>query len=126
AAAGDDTAFAQQKKDALGSAVRLNIQRLQSDTIVQRWQRTRFTRDSTQRALAADSAVLARVEASSASRRARGARLAPADQQSFSRDSSARARAVPTVAPRSRLGPAPLPGTAPPPSRRTGPGLAAI
>ena len=70
AAAGDDTAFAQQKKDALGSAVRLNIQRLQSDTIVQRWQRTRFTRDSTQRALAADSAVLARVEASSASRRA--------------------------------------------------------
>src|SRR6266566_5688506 len=51
AAAGDDTAFAQQKKDALGTAVRLNIQRLQSDTVVQRWQRTRFTRDSTQRAL---------------------------------------------------------------------------
>ncbi|HYU10009.1 MAG TPA: tetratricopeptide repeat protein [Gemmatimonadales bacterium] len=93
-AAGDDTAFAQQKKDALGTAVRLNIQRLQSDTVVQRWQRTRFTRDSTQRALTADSIVLARVEASSASRRARGARLAPADQQSFSRDSSARARAV--------------------------------
>src|SRR6266542_2552459 len=58
-AAGDDTAFAQQKKDALGTAVRLNIQRLQSDTVVQRWQRTRFTRDSTQRALTADSIVLA-------------------------------------------------------------------
>jgi tetratricopeptide (TPR) repeat protein len=34
------------------------------------------------------------VQASSASRRARGARLAPADQQSFSRDSAARAKGV--------------------------------
>src|SRR6266850_4135972 len=93
-AAGNDTAFAQQKKDALGTVVRLHTRRLQSDTVVQRWQRTRFTRDSTQRALAADSSILARIQASSASRRARGARLAPADQQSFSRDSSARARVV--------------------------------
>ena len=93
-AAGDDTAFTQQRKDALGTAVRLNIQRLQSDTVVQRWQRTRFTRDSIQRGLAVDSVILARVEASSTSRRARGARLAPPDQQAFGRDSSTRARAV--------------------------------
>ena len=94
AAAGNDTAFAAQKKDALGTSVRLYIRRLQGDSAVQRWQRTRFSRDSVQRLLAVDSTVLARVEASSASRRARGARLAPADQQSFSRDSIARARAV--------------------------------
>ena len=94
AAAGSDTAFAAQKKDALAASARLNTRRLQGDPTVQRWQRTRFTRDSTQRLLTVDSIVLARVEASSASRRARGARLAPADQQSFSRDSSARAKAV--------------------------------
>jgi cytochrome c-type biogenesis protein CcmH/NrfG len=93
-AAGNDTGFAEQKKEALGTLVRLHIRRLQGDSTVQRWQRTRFSRDSTQRLLAADSAVLARIEASSASRRARGARLAPADQQSFARDSSTRARAV--------------------------------
>jgi Tfp pilus assembly protein PilF len=93
-AAGSDTDFAAQKKDALAASARLNIRRLQSDPTVQRWQRTRFTRDSLQRALSVDSTVLARIEASSASRRARGARLAPADQQSFSRDSTARAKAV--------------------------------
>ena len=92
--AGNDTAFAQQKKDALGTAARLYVGRLQSDTAAQRWQRTRYSRDSIQRLLAVDSTILARVEASSASRRARGARLAPADQQSFARDSSARAKAV--------------------------------
>lgn len=94
AAAGDDTAFAQQKKEALGTATRLHVRQLQGDAAAQKWQRTRFSRDSIQRLLAADSGVLVRIEASSASRRARGARLAPADQQSFSRDSSARARAV--------------------------------
>lgn len=94
AAAGNDTAFAVQKKEALGTAMRLHIRRLQTDSVAQRWQRTRFSRDSVQRLIAADSSVLVRVEASSASRRARGARLAPADQQAFSRDSSARARAV--------------------------------
>jgi cytochrome c-type biogenesis protein CcmH/NrfG len=94
AAAGNDTAFAEQKKEALGTAMRLHFRRLQTDSAAQRWQRTRFSRDSVQRLLAADSSVLVRVEASSASRRARGARLAPADQQAFSRDSSARARAV--------------------------------
>lgn len=93
-AAGADTEFAAQKKDALAASARLNIRRLQGDPAVQRWQRTRFTRDSLQRLLTVDSTVLSRIEASSASRRARGARLAPADQQSFSRDSSARAKAV--------------------------------
>jgi len=38
--------------------------------------------------------VLGRIDASAASRRARGARLAPADQQAFARDSSTRARGV--------------------------------
>lgn len=94
AAAGTDTAFAQQKKEALGTAARLHIRRLQSDSTVQRWQRTKFSRDSVQRLLAADSIVLARLEASAAARRARGARLAPADQQAFARDSTARSRAV--------------------------------
>ena len=93
-AAGLDTAFATQKRDALAASARLNIRRLQGDPVVQRWQRTRFTRDSLQRALTVDSIVLSRIEASSASRRARGARLAPADQQAFSRDSTARAKAV--------------------------------
>jgi len=94
AAAGNDTAFAEQKKEALGTSARLYLRQLQSDTLAQRWQRTKFSRDSLQRALAVDSSILARVEASSASRRARGARLAPADQQSFARDSSTRAKAV--------------------------------
>jgi len=92
--AGSDTAFAELKKDALGTATRLYVRQLQSDTTAQRWQRTRFSRDSLQRLLAVDSSVLVRIEASSASRKARGARLAPADQQSFARDSSARAKAV--------------------------------
>jgi tetratricopeptide (TPR) repeat protein len=93
-ASGDDTAFVDSKKEALGSAARLTLGRLQRDTAAQRWQRTRFSRDSIQRLLAADSTILARIEASSVSRRTRGARLAPADQQSFARDSTARVRAV--------------------------------
>jgi len=94
AAAGNDTAFAQQKKEALGEAARLYARRLQADPAVQKWQHTRFSRDSIQHLLTADSSVLARVQASSASRRARGARLAPADQQAFARDSAARAKSV--------------------------------
>ena len=93
-AAGNDTAFAEFKKDALGTSARLNVGQLQRDTLAQRWQRTKFSRDSLRRELAVDSSILARVEASSASRKARGARLAPADQQSFARDSSTRAKAV--------------------------------
>jgi len=92
--AGSDTAFAESKKDALGSVARLSLRRVQSDPAAQRWRRTRFSRDSIQRLLAVDSTVLARVEASAASRRARGARLAPADQQAFARDSVTRAQGV--------------------------------
>ena len=93
-AAGTDTAFAESRKEALGSVARLTMARLQRDTAVQRWQRTRFSRDSVQRLLTTDSLILSRIEASSASRRSRGARLAPADQQAFARDSTARARGV--------------------------------
>jgi cytochrome c-type biogenesis protein CcmH/NrfG len=94
AAAGKDTAFAESRKEALASVARLHTRRLQANPAAQQWQRTRFSRDSVQRLLAADSAVLVRIEASSASRRTRGARLAPADQQAFTRDSTARATAV--------------------------------
>ena len=93
-AAGHDTTFAEQRKDALGTAARLYVRQLQGDTIAQRWQRPRFSRDSVRRLLAVDSAILVRIEASSASRKARGARLAPADQQNFARDSSTRAKNV--------------------------------
>ncbi|MDP3911023.1 MAG: tetratricopeptide repeat protein [Gemmatimonadales bacterium] len=92
AAAGEDTAFADTKKEALGTVARVYARRVQNDPAAQRWQHTRFSRDSIQRLLTIDSIILARVEASSASRRARGARLAPADQQAFSRDSSTRVR----------------------------------
>ncbi|MFN2571915.1 MAG: tetratricopeptide repeat protein [Gemmatimonadales bacterium] len=94
AAAGSDTAFASQRKDALGNAAALYQRRLQGDPAAQRWQQTRLSRDSVQRLIFVDSVLLSRIDASAASRRARGARLAPADQQTFSRDSSTRARAV--------------------------------
>jgi cytochrome c-type biogenesis protein CcmH/NrfG len=92
--AGSDTAFAESKKDALGNVARLALRRVQNDPAARRWQHTRFGRDSIQRLLAIDSIVLARIEASAASRRARGARLAPADQQAFARDSGQRAQGV--------------------------------
>ena len=92
--AGSDTAFAESKKDALGTVARLSLRRVQNDPAARRWQQTRFSRDSIQRLLAIDSIVLARIEASAASRRARGARLAPADQQAFARDSGQRAQGV--------------------------------
>jgi tetratricopeptide (TPR) repeat protein len=92
--AGNDPAFAENKKDALGNVARLALRRVQSDPAAQRWQHTRFSRDSIQRLVAVDSSVLVRIDASAASRRARGARLAPADQQAFARDSGARAQGV--------------------------------
>lgn len=92
--AGTDSTFAEAKKDALGGVARLTARRVQNDPAAQRWQHTRFSRDSIQRLLLVDSLVLGRVEASSASRRARGARLAPADQQAFARDSATRAQGV--------------------------------
>ena len=92
--AGHDTAWAARRRDALATVARLYQAQAEQDPAVQNWERTRGARDSINRAVAADSGVLARVLASAASRRARGARLAPADQAAFSRDSGARAQAV--------------------------------
>jgi tetratricopeptide (TPR) repeat protein len=93
-AAAGDTAYSEARRDALLTVARISARAVQSDPAVQQWQHTRYSRDSLAPYLASDSTVLARMQASSASRRARGARLSPADQQSFSRDSAARADAV--------------------------------
>lgn len=93
-AAGDDPAFAQEKHEALGNAWRLVVRKVQGHPAAQRTGRIRAGLDSMQRGISADSTVLARLVASSQSRKARGAKLAPADQQLFARDSSARAQAV--------------------------------
>jgi tetratricopeptide (TPR) repeat protein len=89
-----DTAYSEARRDALLTVARISARGVQSDPTVQKWQHTRYSRDSLAPYLASDSTVLARMQASSASRRARGARLSPADQQSFSRDSAARADGV--------------------------------
>lgn len=93
-AAAGDTAFARERREALSNVARIYLGRAQSDPAVQQWSRLRASRDSLERAVANDSIVLARMVVSSASRRARKARLSPADQQTFSRDSTARAEAV--------------------------------
>ena len=92
--AGSDTAWAARRRDGLATLARLFQAKAEQDPAAQTWERTRGTRDSINRALAADSLVLGRVLASAASRRARGARLPPADQSAYSRDSTARAQAV--------------------------------
>jgi tetratricopeptide (TPR) repeat protein len=89
--AGTDTAYAESKRDALHTIARLAFRRSLADVAVQKWQRSRFSRDSVAPWIANDSTIMARMQQSSASRRARGARLSAADQQSFSRDSSLRA-----------------------------------
>src|SRR5437588_6929608 len=93
-AAGADTAFARDKRDALANAWHLVVRKVQGHPAAQRALRLRAGLDSTQRGIASDSTVLARLLASSQSRKARGTRLAPADQQLFTRDSTARAQAV--------------------------------
>src|SRR5437868_6922115 len=92
--AGADTGFATDKRDALANAWHLVVRRVQGHPAAQRALRLRAGLDSTQREIASDSTVLARLLASSQSRKARGTRLAPADQQLFTRDSTARAQAV--------------------------------
>src|ERR1043166_7908595 len=92
--AGTDTAFARDKRDALANAWHLVVRKVQGHPAAQRVLKLRAGLDSTQRGIASDSTVLARLLASSQSRRARGTRLAPADQQLFTRDSTARAQAV--------------------------------
>jgi len=93
-ASAGDTAYSEARRDALLTVARISVRAVQSDPAVQKWQHTRYSRDSLAPYVASDSTVLARMQASSASRRARGARLSPADQQSFSHDSAARADAV--------------------------------
>lgn len=92
-----DTAYDEARREALGQVARIHFRRAQGSAAVQAWVRTRFSRDSIDRQLGADSTVLARMETLAAGRRARGARLAPADQQTFTRDSTARAQAVATA-----------------------------
>src|SRR6266516_4302716 len=92
--AGNDTAFAKDKKDALGNAARILVGRAQSDPAAQNYARLRASVDSIDRGFETDSTALARMIASSQSRRARGRRLTPADQQTFTRDSTTRAQAV--------------------------------
>ncbi len=93
-AAGTDTAFNAAKQDALSTVARAAVRRVQTDPSAQQWQRTRYSRDSLSRAVGNDSLILARMQASAASRRARGARLSPADQRAFATDSGARGQAV--------------------------------
>src|SRR6266513_1119471 len=93
-AAGADTAFAPDKRDALANAWHLVVRRVQGHPAAQRVLRLRAGLDSMQRGITSDSTVLARLLASAQSRKARGTRLAPADQQLFARDSTARAQGV--------------------------------
>jgi tetratricopeptide (TPR) repeat protein len=93
-AAAGDTAFANQRRDALLTVARLAYRTTQADPAVQKWLRSRYSRDSIAPYIANDSSVLDRIIKSSASRKARGARLSPADQQSFGHDSTTRAEAV--------------------------------
>jgi len=92
--AGADTAFARDKRDALANAWHLVVRKVQGHPAAQRALRLRAGLDSMQRGIANDSTVLTRLVASSQSRKARGTRLAPGDQQLFTRDSTTRAQAV--------------------------------
>src|SRR5881409_808144 len=92
--AGTDTAFAKDKRDALSNVARLLVGRAQNDAAARDYARLRASVDSIDRGLESDSTILARLTASSQSRKARGRRLAPSDQQTFARDSSGRGQAV--------------------------------
>src|SRR2546426_626772 len=72
----------------------LCVRKVQGHPAAQRAARVRASLDSIQRGITNDSTVLARLVASSQSRKARDAELAPADQKLFGRDSTARAQAV--------------------------------
>jgi len=93
-AAGNDTAFAKDRKEALANAARMLVGRALNDPAAQHYGRLRASVDSIDRALENDSTTLARMVASAQSRKARARRLAPADQQTFTRDSAARTQAV--------------------------------
>jgi len=92
--AGDAAAFANDRREALTNAWHLVVRKVQGHPAAQRAARVRASLDSIQRGITKDSTVLARLVASSQSRKARDAKLAPADQKLFTRDSTARAEAV--------------------------------
>lgn len=92
--AGEDAAFANDRREALTNAWHLVVRKVQGHPAAQRAARVRASLDSIQRGITNDSTVLARLVASSQSRKARDAKLAPADQKLFTRDSTARAEAV--------------------------------
>src|SRR6266852_4850197 len=96
--AGDDAAFANDRREALTNAWHLVVRKVQGHPAAQRAARVRASLDSIQRGITNDSTVLARLVASSQSRKARDAKLAPADQKLFTRDSTARLDAATTLA----------------------------
>ena len=91
---GDDAVFAHDRREALSNGWHLVVRKVQGHPAAQRAARVRASLDSMRRGLTNDSTVLARLVTSSQSRKAREAKLAPADQQLFTRDSTARAQAV--------------------------------
>src|SRR5947199_2150794 len=91
---GDDAVFAHERREALSNGWHLVVRKVQGHPAAQRAARVRASLDSIQRGISNDSTVLARLVASSQSRKAREAKLAPTDQQLFTRDSTARAQAV--------------------------------
>jgi tetratricopeptide (TPR) repeat protein len=86
--AGTDTNYSDARREALGTAARLTLARAQSDPVTRRATETKVSLDSLAPHLGNDSILLAHRLASSESRRSRGARLRPADQQAFSADST--------------------------------------
>jgi cytochrome c-type biogenesis protein CcmH/NrfG len=92
--AGTDTAYAKERRDALASLARNGVRQVYGSPLVEQLRRNRWSRDSLDRVIANDSSVLSRIVSSSQARRARGGRLAPADQQRLTRDSTARAESV--------------------------------
>src|SRR5438309_2134053 len=78
---GDDAVFARDRRDALSNGWHLVVRKVQGHPAAQRAARVRASLDSMRRGLTNDSTVLARLVTSSQSRKAREAKLAPADQQ---------------------------------------------
>src|SRR5256886_9640245 len=74
-AAGNDTAFAKDKRDALSNVARLLVGRAQNDAAAQDYARLRASVDPIARGLERDSTTLAHLTASPQSRKARGRRL---------------------------------------------------
>src|SRR5207247_557695 len=82
-AAGNDTAFAKDRKEALANAARMLVGRALNDPAAQHYGRLRASVDSIDRALENDSTTLARLVASTQSSKAPARKLAPARHSSF-------------------------------------------